>query len=247
MDESCTVLSADVMTVAPVIRLTGLPHSTGTQETNEIMLIVVIYERQKQQVKVVLKTYVKAGWVPSIQRQTLSSSLSVSPIQKYPFPWTCFLSHFWTRIMTDVNKFIFIIANVSCKEWNQVHLFFSVIDDQQGSRQWFTRCLSTIKVVQVLGEKVAFVPVIQPLMRTTCKTMISVNIAKFTLLSVLIDYGLQWYRHTKNRYQTDCFSYIRRVQTRHFYTSTALCCPGWHQLWLFCVLRINFFDCGLCD
>lgn len=61
MDESCTVLSADVMTVAPVIRLTGLPHSTGTQETNEIMLIVVIYERQKQQVKVVLKTYVKAG------------------------------------------------------------------------------------------------------------------------------------------------------------------------------------------
>ena len=31
MDEPRTVLSTDVMTVAPVVRLTGLPHSAGGQ------------------------------------------------------------------------------------------------------------------------------------------------------------------------------------------------------------------------
>lgn len=61
MDEPCTVLSVDVMTVAPVVRLTGLPHSTGKQEANEIMLFVFIYERQKQPVTVVFNTYVNAG------------------------------------------------------------------------------------------------------------------------------------------------------------------------------------------
>lgn len=32
VDEPRTVLTADVMTVAPVVRLTGLPHSAGNQQ-----------------------------------------------------------------------------------------------------------------------------------------------------------------------------------------------------------------------
>lgn len=82
MDEPCTVLSTDVMTVAPVVRLPRLPHATGKQGANEMMLLVFICGRQKQHVTVVFNTYVKAGWVPSSQRQTFSSPLSVRPIQK---------------------------------------------------------------------------------------------------------------------------------------------------------------------
>lgn len=44
--------------------------------------------------------------------------------------------------------------------------------------------------MQVFGEKVAFVPVIPPLKRTTCKTMISFNRTKCTILSKLLDYEL---------------------------------------------------------
>lgn len=61
MDEACTVLPADVMTVAPVVRLTRLPHSTGKHEANEMMLFVLIYKRHKQQITVGFHTYVKAG------------------------------------------------------------------------------------------------------------------------------------------------------------------------------------------
>lgn len=106
VDEPRTVLTADVMTVAPVVRLTGLPHSAGnrqwatphysldlmlqsdltliTLQTSDVVCIYLL-GGQEQQITVVFDTFstdMKAGCVPSSQRQTFSSSLSVRPIQK---------------------------------------------------------------------------------------------------------------------------------------------------------------------
>lgn len=56
-----------------------------TLQTSDVVCIYLWGEGQEQQITVVFDTFstdVKAGCVPSSQRQTVSSPLSVSPIQK---------------------------------------------------------------------------------------------------------------------------------------------------------------------
>lgn len=91
VDDPCAVLP-HVVPVAPVVRLAGFPLTAGQTAGGSISMSCPQHNVAAQgsvpgkvdmtKVDLGAETNVKVGWVPSSQRQTFSSSLSVRPIQK---------------------------------------------------------------------------------------------------------------------------------------------------------------------